>query len=200
MTTMHRLVSTLFVSVLLVSGAGTYAVAHDSSGGGGSSDVVFHEGASKLDRLRFSTARYFDVDEAVERGYEELRDAAEIACIDSGDAKVGAMGIHYVKLPLVGDARIRVRKPELMIYEPQADGDLELVGVEYVVLKSAWREAHPQGRPSLFGQRFALVREPNRYGLPPFYELHVWSWRDNPTGLFQDYNPDVTCDHAAPPE
>ena len=36
----------------------------------------------------------------------------------------------------------------------------------------------------------------NRYGIPAFYELHAWVWKDNPAGTFADYNPDVTCEHA----
>ena len=33
-------------------------------------------------------------------------------------------------------------------------------------------------------------------GLPAFYELHVWAWKDNPTGTFADMNPTVSCDAA----
>ena len=27
----------------------------------------------------------------------------------------------------------------------------------------------------------------------PFYELHAWIWRPNPSGIFKDWNPSVTC-------
>jgi hypothetical protein len=37
---------------------------------------------------------------------------------------------------------------------------------------------------------------PNRYGLPPFYELHAWVWKHNPSGMFNDWNPLVTCPTA----
>ena len=30
----------------------------------------------------------------------------------------------------------------------------------------------------------------------PFYELHVWAWKQNPTGAFADNNPKVSCDAA----
>ena len=36
---------------------------------------------------------------------------------------------------------------------------------------------------------------PNRFGLPAFFELHVWAWRDNPNGAFVDWNNKVTCEH-----
>lgn len=184
---------------LLVTGAGTLAVAHEGGDRAGTSDVTFHEGASALDRLRFATAPYFEIDEAVEDGHGELQDAEGIACIESSDPATGTMGIHYVNGTLVGDSEVRLRRPEALIYEPQEDGDMELVAVEYVVFKSAWREEHPTGRPKLLGQRFSFVNEPNRYGIPAFFELHVWAWRENPSGLFADYNPDVTCDHAPAP-
>jgi hypothetical protein len=45
----------------------------------------------------------------------------------------------------------------------------------------------------LFGEQFLTVDEPNRYGIPPFYELHAWAWKDNPTGPHQDWNPAVLC-------
>ena len=31
-------------------------------------------------------------------------------------------------------------------------------------------------------------------GLPAFYELHVWAWRDNPKGVFADWNTRVSCE------
>jgi len=33
----------------------------------------------------------------------------------------------------------------------------------------------------------------NRYGLPPFYELHAWIWQNNPDGMFKDWNPSGSC-------
>lgn len=172
----------LAAGVLVVTGTGTFAAAAD--------------GQSKLDRLRFATAPYFDIDEAVEDGYGELQDSEGIACIDDPE---GGMGIHYVNGTLVGDSEVRLLKPEAVIYEPQSDGDMELVAVEYVVFRSAWREEHPTGRPRLMGQRFELVKAGNRYGIPAFFELHVWAWRSNPNGMFEDWNPDVSCEFAEPP-
>lgn len=176
----RRGLTALIFAGLLATTSGTLAAAQDSS---------------KLDRLRYATAPYFDIDEAVEDGYGELQDAEGIACIDSDS---GAMGIHYVNGDLVGDPEEKLLTPEAVIYEPQEDGDMELVAVEYVVLRSAWRAEHPTGRPRLMGHRFELVKAGNRYGLPAFFELHVWAWRDNPDGMFADYNPDVSCQFAPP--
>ena len=97
------------------------------------------------------------------------------------------MGIHYVNKAYLGDDAVDIAKPEAVMYEPMADGALELVAVEYISLK---------GPAALNGQLFSFTNAPNRYGLPAFYELHVWAWKDNPKGPFTDNNPDVSCEHA----
>lgn len=143
---------------------------------------------------RAGTAKYHDVSTAKADGFGELKDAAGIACIDK--AGVGAMGIHYVSGSRVGDPREDAATPELVIYEPQKDGKLKLVALEWVVLQQAWADAGNSTPPSLFGQEFTLVPSPNRYGLPPFFELHAWLWKHNPAGMFEDYNPSASCANA----
>ena len=137
-----------------------------------------------------ATARFHSVQQAKSAGYGELRDAANIACIDN---PAGGMGIHYVNGGLVGDPNEDPNKPELVVYEPMPNGQLQLVALEYVVLKASWEGAGHTDPPSLFGQSFTLIPAGNRYGLPDFYELHVWLWKTNPNGLFEDWNPNVTC-------
>ena len=56
-------------------------------------------------------------------------------------------------------------------------------------------ESH--GPPELMGQLFHLFDAPNRFGLPAFYTLHVWAWKDNPNGTFTNWNPNVSCDAFA---
>jgi len=92
----------------------------------------------------------------------------------------------------VGDAAVNAATPEALVYEPQRNGRLRLVAAEYVVFQSAWDEAH-SSPPVLFGREFELVEAPNRYGLPSFYELHAWIWKHNPAGMFDDWNPRVSC-------
>jgi hypothetical protein len=104
----------------------------------------------------------------------------------------GAMGIHFVNGNLVGDAVVDPARPEAVIYEPWKNGKLRLVAVEYVVFQESW-DAENSQPPSLFGHTFHLVGSPNRYGIPAFYELHVWAWKHNPSGLFNDWNPNVSC-------
>jgi hypothetical protein len=104
----------------------------------------------------------------------------------------GSMGIHFVNGSLAGDTEVDPRKPEALMYEVKPGGKLELIGVEYVVFKADWDAANP-APPELFGQEFNVVEEPNRYGIPTFYELHAWAWKPNPTGAHKDWNPTVLC-------
>lgn len=143
-------------------------------------------GSPSLDAARAATARFHNQ----HAGYGLLTDAAGIACIDKPG--VGAMGIHFVNGGLVGDGRVNALTPELVVYEPEPNGRLRLVAAEYVVFQDAWDASHSDP-PELFGREFELVEAGNRYGLPPFYELHAWLWKHNPLGMFEDFNPRVNC-------
>ena len=61
------------------------------------------------------------------------------------------------------------------------------------MFRKAWRAEHPTGRPELYGEKFEPIGKDNRYGIPPFFELHVWAWKKNSSGMFNDWNPRVTC-------
>ncbi len=127
--------------------------------------------------VRKANDRFRDVAAAKAEGY------APIPCASSPTG--GAMGIHYVNGAYLKDDAIDIARPEAVMYEPKGNGRLELVAVEYITSK---------GPASLAGQLFNFTGAPNRYGLGPFYELHVWAWRANPTGAFSDNNPHVSCD------
>jgi hypothetical protein len=92
----------------------------------------------------------------------------------------------------LGDGQVSAFAPELLVYEPQVGGGLDLVAAEYLVFQSDW-DANHNRPPILFGQRFTLQDGSNRFVLPAFYELHVWHERSNTNGLFADFNPDVHC-------
>jgi hypothetical protein len=158
------------------------------------SAVAASAGPNELSRARAGVAAYHNIDKARDAGYGLFTDANHIACIDSPG--VGAMGIHYVNGALVGDPSENAATPEAVVYEPQRNGRLRLVAVEYVVLKSAWEDAGNAHPPSLFGEEFMLVPSPNRYGLPDFYALHAWIGKHNPTGTFSTWNPLVHCPAA----
>lgn len=115
-------------------------------------------------------------------------------CIASTN-DTGAMGFRHINDDLVGDTKLDPAAPEVLVYEETADGNLELVAVEYVVIAEDWDAEH-RAPWMLFEQELMLVDEPNRYELPPFYALHVWLWKDNPSGLYASFNPEVTCPAA----
>jgi hypothetical protein len=133
-------------------------------------------------KIRDVNARFADVNAALAEGY------SPIPCTSGIEG--GAMGIHYVNGTLIEDEVVDIGKPEAVMYEPGPNGEMTLVAVEYITTK---------GPAALDGHLFSLTGAPNRYGLPAFYELHVWAWRDNPTGAFADMNPNVSCDAAVAP-
>jgi hypothetical protein len=105
----------------------------------------------------------------------------------------GAMGLHFVNPSLIGDDVVDAARPEIVIYEPLPNGRKRLIGADFLVLKEAWDATH-SSPPELMGQLFHLFEAPNRFGLPPFYTLHVWAWKENPTGTFVNWHSNVSCD------
>src|SRR5690606_16539798 len=139
------------------------------------------QGGRHISDLREATARYHDLDRAGTDGFVVVADLAGITCIDSPG--VGGMGTHYVLPSRLVDGVIEFLEPEILLY----DGN-RLVGVEYVVLADDWHAAHGKQPPKQLGKKFTLVPAGNRYGLPAFYEQHVWLWERNPAGLLKDWN------------
>lgn len=134
----------------------------------------------QLAELRRLTAPYHNFDKAVAAGYElELT-----PCFYHSD--LGGMGYHYGNPAYLNDT-INLLEPEVLVYEPKPNGDLRLVAIEYLIDEDSWQESDP---PSLLGQDFTY----NEAG--EFFALHVWIWRNNPSGMFFDWNPKVTCDYA----
>jgi hypothetical protein len=146
-----------------------------------------------LEQARSATAQFHRIAVAKDAGYGLFTDAQGIACIEMPG--MGAMGVHYVKGDLVGDPAVDAATPEALVYEPEANGRLRLVALEYVTFQSAWDATH-SSPPSLFGEAFNFTPAPNRYGLPAFYSLHAWIWKHNHHGMFAMWNPSVNCDNA----
>ena len=145
------------------------------------------------DRLaaKQATAAFKQLAKAKTAGYKvELKTTpanGAKACI--ADA-AGGMGIHMVN-PTLLDGAISLKAPEALVYEPRG-GKLELVALEYVVDRKAWHDAGNTKPPKLFGRQFALTTA-NPFGLKPFYALHAWVWKRNPSGWLQPWNPSVSC-------
>ncbi len=143
--------------------------------------------ADQIRQSREAAARYADFEAALADGYERL-----FECTDNGAE--GAMGNHYVHPDRLGDKRLALAEPDVLMYERQPDGSMQLVAVEYAVFEKDW--PHRQA-PSLLGQRLKRKTAVGRNPVDPFYEIHFWHWRHNPAGFFADWNANVTCDHAS---
>jgi hypothetical protein len=138
--------------------------------------------------VREATERFHNVKAAEAEGY-----ALTFGCVSGGE--YGAMGLHYVNFPLVVDGVLDPTRPEIVIYEPLPNGRLRLIGADYLVLADTWHANNPAGgTPQLGGQLLHLFESPNRFGLPAFYTLHVWAWKENPTGMFVNWHSKVSCE------
>jgi len=138
-----------------------------------------------VDAVRSATSRFQHVGVATAEGY-----ALQFGCVSGSD--LGAMGLHYVNGSLLDDV-IDVAHPEIVLYEPLPDGQVQLTGADYLVFAKDWNKKH-KDPPQLMGQLFHYFESPNRFGLPAFYTLHVWAWKDNPSGAFTNWNPAVSCE------
>jgi hypothetical protein len=138
----------------------------------------------RIEVVRKATERFKDVDAAVRAGYKPAPD-----CVEEAE---GGMGVHYTNERLVADPRIRLRKPEILVYEPRGD-QRRLVAVEYFRADADGRLDTDEDRPRLFGRGFDGPMEGHAPGMPVHYDLHAWVWKHNPDGTFAQYNPRVHC-------
>ena len=133
-----------------------------------------------LARANLATAAYQDVAAAEADGFGSTLGPGDgsLGCFE--DPAQGGMGVHYVNGDRM-DANLDVAAPEALVYELDRDANVVgLVALEYIVPDSAWTSADP---PMLFGR--PLHHHPSL----PLWVLHAWIWKDNPTGVFQDFNP-----------
>lgn len=166
-----------------------------------------------LEEVRRATERFRDVNVAVAEGYvRDPMDVCETAAHMGLPGETGAMGIHYVHFGMLEITATEPRvdgttthtdflRPSVLLYEPQADGSLELVGVENLVFLAAWEAAGNTAPPSFQGLAWdRMVDDPatevdEAHMFAPHYDRHVWLYRDNPSGVFAQWNPAVTCEH-----
>jgi hypothetical protein len=149
--------------------------------------VVMASGSPLVDKVRAATDHFKDINVALSQGWVQ-----GTPCVSGPNS--GAMGVHFVKPERIAEGLLSADQPEALIYEPLEGGRFRLVGVEFIVLDNIWQRQHPGGSPpALDGNLLNLVTAPNRYGLPAFWEIHVWAWEDNPNGTFADWNTRVSC-------
>jgi hypothetical protein len=130
----------------------------------------------QLAALRQLTAPFRDFDRAVAAGWS----TQITSCLTDPS---GAMGFHYGNTAYI-DGKANLLEPELLMYEPESNGHLRFVGVEYIVPLALWTGATP---PMLLGQEFQVN---SAFGV---WALHVWLGRENPSGVYANWNPKVSC-------
>jgi len=140
----------------------------------------------ELAKVRRATAKFHDVTAARAAGY-----APEGPCVEAPG--VGGMGVHFVNGALAQDPAVDLTRPEMLLYAPDRDGDLKLVGVEYFKVDADQDLATDEDRPVLFGLGFDGPMAGHGPGMPSHYDLHVWVWKHNPAGEFAQFNPEVRC-------
>jgi hypothetical protein len=141
------------------------------------------------EKVRHATAKFLDINVALGEGW-----VPATPCVSGPDT--GAMGVHLVLPSRLDHVVLDATQPQALIYEPLPSGAMRLVGVEFIVTAPVWAVHNPPPAvPALEGNLLNYIGEPNRFGLPAFYELHVWAWERNPKGTFADWNTRVTCDH-----
>ena len=167
----------LFVAVLALSSfaLAQHAMHHDSTS----------SSSTLVQTVRTATEQFLNVNNATSAGYGSF-----LGCVAGPDH--GAMGVHYINGTILGKGQLDATQPQALIYEPD-NGQMRLVGVEFIVDAATWLANNNNTPPVLDGQVFNFVDAPNRYNVPSFFELHVWAWRDNPQGAFVDWNNAVTC-------
>lgn len=130
-----------------------------------------------LAAARAGTAAYHDLQAAMDDQFVEPFNPNP--CFTLPDA---GMGFHYIKPSRVADPTPNAAEPELLVYMPGDDGVPHLVAVEYLVPGSP-----NDTPPELFGQQFHFTP------LVSGWTLHAWIWRNNPDGMFEDFNPKLRC-------
>mgnify|MGYP003536979751 CR=1 FL=1 len=171
-------------------------------------------GEPTLAEVRAATERFRDIEVALAEGY--IRDPGnlcETATMMGLPAELGGMGIHFFRPDLLGvtappaprvdgnGTHTDFLRPSILIYDPHADGSMQLVAVENLVFKDAWHAAGNVEPPSFHGVVYNDMEDDpateidEAHMFEPHYDRHVWLYRENPNGVFAQFSPSVTCEH-----
>src|SRR5688500_4429849 len=209
MKTRPTLLTGMIVSIVFAGALGAWATATNTRTASSPAP-----GEPTLDDVRRATERFRDVEAAIAEGYiRDPFDLCDTAEMMGKPASLGAMGIHYFRPELLGisappsprvdgnGTHTDFLKPAILIYEPQADGLLELVAVENLDFAKAWHASGHAAPPSIHGVEYDRMADDSAtpaddaHMFEPHYDRHVWIYRDNPNGVFAPFNPAVTCAH-----
>ncbi len=137
---------------------------------------------AELAKVRKATAKFQRLEVAQAAGYDLVEGLDH--CFDNPG--VGGMGYHYINTDIL-DLKLNALQPEAMVYVPGRNDRLKLGAVEYIVPAADWDAAGHTKPPSVLGHSLHLNKD---LGV---YVLHAWIWQHNPAGVFEDWNPIVSC-------
>jgi hypothetical protein len=144
---------------------------------------------SQLAQVRQATANYHDVNAALADGFVPTPQCVQ-------EPGLGGMGIHFIHPARLMDPAINLLEPEILLYGETKDG-LQLLGVEYFQGIGAPDTPIPDPAPPaaiVLGRPLDGPMDAHEPGQPPHYDLHVWIWKANPSGIFAPFNPNVSCE------
>lgn len=157
--------------------------------------------AQQVEQARAATAKYHKVERAVADGFISTGVCAEVPGL-------GAIGVHYVNYQRLFDPAVSIEEPEILIYLPKKNGKPKLVAVEYfqaIVINGAPYDGcgvenpacppgNPPPPPAVFdGEVLEGPMPGHQPGIPWHYDTNVWLWADNPAGMFETFNPSLSC-------
>ena len=207
----RKITTSLIIAVmvsLITTGAQTAVFANEDFFSANNQSVFAAPGDAEVNQqlaqVRRATAKYHDVNVALEDGFAAFGTGA---CIEDAD---GTEGIVYSNRARVLQQGVILEEPELLFYVPSGDDNLRLVAVAYFnrVLFIDTRGIIPGMFPSRMNPlppyfqevsgTFTLFNQPPdgpiiAPGLPWFYGLHAWVWSPNPNGMFATRNPRLNC-------
>ena len=146
-----------------------------------SGDALSAEDMAAIDGVRQIANAWTDIEAARAAGYTNQYPQG---CVQTDE---GSQGYHFLNDALL-DGQVDLNTPELLMYEPQVDGSMQLIGVDYAIPFDQWTSADPPtvlGRPMMRNEALGV------------WALHIWTHRENPSGMFAAFNPAANCDNAA---
>ena len=152
----------------------------------------------QLAEAKAATAKYNDIDAAKADGYFQVTQF------------IPGIGLHLANLRIPANT-FDPAKPQILLYQPDASGDLRLVGVAYQFVHT--NDTPPVGFAGgsdvwHYHSNLCFVRGGSvtiakddasckavgglAFQAQTAWLLHAWIWKANPNGVFTEYNPRVT--------
>lgn len=126
---------------------------------------------------------------------------------------LGTMGYHYSNPRLLGitglvNGRVNgngtytgVNPPAVLLYVPDGHGGVKLAGIELLVFAEAWHAENK--RPPMYrGREYNYMADDpatpqdEAHNFMPHYDLHIWLFENNPSGLYAPWNPALSCSNV----